>query len=56
MRAAPAQIVVDEIQKVPALLVEVHWLTENRRHRFGLCGSSAGKVRRGGATCSAAGP
>jgi len=43
------QIVIDEIQKVPALLDEVHWLIENRGLRFALCGSSARKVRRGGA-------
>jgi uncharacterized protein len=45
----PAQIVIDEVQKVPALLDEVHWLHENRRARFALCGSSARKVRRGAA-------
>jgi predicted AAA+ superfamily ATPase len=38
---------IDEIQKVPALLDEVHWLIEHRRLAFGLCGSSARKVRRG---------
>ena len=43
------QIVVDEIQKVPALLDEVHWLIENRGLHFALCGSSARKVRRGAA-------
>lgn len=43
------QIVVDEIQKVPALLDEVHWLFENRGFQFALCGSSARKVRRGAA-------
>lgn len=43
------QVVVDEIQKVPALLDEVHWLIENRGLRFALCGSSARKVKRGGA-------
>ena len=43
------QIVVDEIQKVPALLDEVHWLMERRGCCFALCGSSARKVRRGGA-------
>ena len=43
------QIVIDEIQKVPALLNEVHWLMENRRLHFALCGSSARKVRRGAA-------
>lgn len=40
---------IDEIQKVPALLDEVHWLIENRGFRFALCGSSARKVRRGAA-------
>lgn len=38
---------IDEIQKVPALLDEIHWLIENRALRFGMCGSSARKVRRG---------
>ena len=41
------QVVIDEIQKVPALLDEVHWLIENRGLHFALCGSSARKVRRG---------
>ena len=47
--ARPPQgpVVIDEIQKVPALLDEVHWLIENRRVAFALCGSSARKVRRG---------
>lgn len=39
--------VIDEVQKVPALLDEVHWLIENRRVAFALCGSSARKVKRG---------
>ncbi len=43
------QIVIDEVQKVPALLDEVHWLMENRGLSFALCGSSARKVRRGAA-------
>lgn len=43
------QIVIDEIQKAPALLDEVHWLIENRGLSFALCGSSARKVRRGAA-------
>ncbi len=46
------QVVIDEIQKVPALLNEVHWLIENRDLRFAMCGSSARNVRRGAATCS----
>ena len=43
------QIVIDEVQKVPALLDEVHWLMENRGLHFALCGSSARKVRHGAA-------
>ena len=43
------QVVIDEIQKVPALLDEVHWLMENRGLSFALCGSSATKVKRGAA-------
>lgn len=45
----PTQVVIDEIQKVPALLDEVHWLMENRNIQFALCGSSARKVRHGAA-------
>lgn len=41
-------VVIDEIQKLPQLLDEVHWLHENRGGRFALCGSSARKVRRSG--------
>jgi predicted AAA+ superfamily ATPase len=41
------QVVIDEVQKVPALLDEVHWLHENAGIRFALCGSSARKVKRG---------
>ncbi len=41
------QVVIDEVQKVPALLDEVHWLHENRHLSFCLCGSSARKVKRG---------
>jgi uncharacterized protein len=40
-------VVIDEIQKVPHLLDEIHWLHENRGVHFALCGSSARKVRRG---------
>jgi predicted AAA+ superfamily ATPase len=40
-------IIVDEVQKVPDLLDEIHWLIENRGLRFILCGSSARKLRRG---------
>ena len=40
-------VVIDEIQKVPALLDEVHGLIENKGLRFVLSGSSARKLRRG---------
>lgn len=40
-------VVIDEVQKVPALLDEVHWLIENRGLAFLLTGSSARKLRRG---------
>lgn len=40
-------IIIDEIQKLPDLLDEVHWLIENKGLRFILCGSSARKVKRG---------
>lgn len=42
-------VVIDEVQKLPLLLDEVHWLHENRNVHFALCGSSARKVRRGSA-------
>ena len=42
-------VVLDEIQKVPFLLDEVHRLMTAHRWRFALCGSSARKLRRGGA-------
>jgi predicted AAA+ superfamily ATPase len=40
-------VIIDEVQKIPALLDEVHWLIENADMRFILCGSSARKVKRG---------
>ena len=40
-------IILDEVQKVPQVLDEVHWLIENRDLRFILCGSSARKLKRG---------
>ncbi len=49
-------VIIDEIQKLPELLDEIHWLIVNRGLRFILSGSSARKLRRGGgnllATCS----
>lgn len=40
-------IILDEVQKVPQILDEVHWLIENRGLSFILCGSSARKLKRG---------
>lgn len=40
-------VIIDEIQKVPDLLDEVHWMIERLGLRFILCGSSARKVKRG---------
>ncbi len=40
-------IVIDEIQMVPDLLNEVHWLIENTEVSFLMTGSSARKLRRG---------
>jgi predicted AAA+ superfamily ATPase len=48
-RPSGSWVVLDEIQKIPALLDEVHRLIESRHWRFALCGSSARKLRRGGA-------
>lgn len=45
-RARP--VIIDEIQKVPGLLDEVHRLIESRGMSFVLCGSSARKIRRAG--------
>ena len=42
-------VIVDEIQKVPDLLDEVHWLMVNRGLFFILSGSSARKLKKGGA-------
>lgn len=41
-------VIIDEIQKVPLLLDEVHNLIENHNYIFALCGSSARKVRKSG--------
>lgn len=41
-------VIIDEVQKVPELLDEVHWLIQNKGLHFILCGSSARKLRRSG--------
>lgn len=45
-RGGSPTVVIDEVQRVPALLDEVHWLIEHRGLRFILTGSSARKLRR----------
>ena len=42
----PALVILDEIQKVPQLLDEIHWCIENTTSKFILCGSSARKLMR----------
>lgn len=41
-------IIIDEVQKVPALLDEVHWLIENTEAAFILCGSSSRRLKQEG--------
>ncbi len=43
-----AWIYIDEIQKIPALMDEIHSLYESRKFNFALSGSSARKLKRGG--------
>lgn len=40
-------VIVDEVQKIPALLDEIHKLIESEKLSFILCGSSARKLKRG---------
>jgi len=41
-------VVIDEVQKIPQLMDEIHWLMENEKYQFILSGSSARKLRRAG--------
>jgi len=41
-------VIIDEIQKLPQLLNEVHWLIENKGYQFVLSGSSPRKLLRSG--------
>lgn len=41
-------VIIDEIQRIPELLNEVHRLIELRKYKFIMTGSSARKLRRGG--------
>lgn len=38
-------VIIDEVQRIPELLNEVHWLIENMGVQFILCGSSSRKLR-----------
>lgn len=40
-------VILDEVQKIPQVLDEVHWLIENKDLHFIMCGSSARKLKRG---------
>ena len=46
---AGSWIWIDEVQKIPQVLDEVHRLMEEHRWKFALSGSSARKLKRGGA-------
>lgn len=46
---AGSWVVIDEVQKIPELLTEVHRLIEDRKFLFALTGSSARKLKKGGA-------
>ena len=41
-------VIIDEIQRIPGLLNEIHWLIVNKQFRFILSGSSARKIIRSG--------
>jgi predicted AAA+ superfamily ATPase len=41
-------IIIDEVQKIPALLDEVHRLIESKKYLFVLTGSSARKLKKSG--------
>ena len=41
-------VIIDEIQRIPILLNEVHWLIENHAIQFVLSGSSPRKIIRSG--------
>lgn len=49
LQAKKDWVIIDEVQKVPQLLDEVHSLIESIKQRFALTGSSARKLKRGSA-------
>lgn len=40
-------VVIDEVQKIPHMMDEIHWLIESKGYQFVLSGSSARKLKRG---------
>jgi uncharacterized protein len=44
----PGPVIIDEIQRIPELLNEVHWLIANQNTQFILSGSSPRKILRSG--------
>lgn len=50
LRAIPSDrwVIIDEIQRLPGLLNEVHRFIENKQLKFALCGSSARKLKKEG--------
>lgn len=46
LKQKPSRVIIDEVQKLPELLDEVHLLIEKDKIAFGLCGSSARKLKR----------
>jgi uncharacterized protein len=50
LQAQPSKtVVIDEVQKIPDLMDEIHWLIENMDYRFILSCSSARKLKRSSA-------
>lgn len=49
LRQQPTVVIIDEVQKIPQLLDEIHWLIVNTTIHFILCGSSARTLKRHGA-------
>lgn len=45
----PMPVIIDEIQRIPSLLNEVHWMIVNKNIQFILSGSSPRKILRSGA-------
>lgn len=48
-KTPPDWVIIDEVQKVPAILDTVHKIIFKEKQKFALTGSSARKIKRGGA-------